>query len=98
MSHFDKGSLKELEIPLSHRFLHKSRPDIAWNSCSRQVYPITLDARLIIHEITQLFRFNSCFHALEYVESRHHAFPLGGPAKYATKSFENWNNPDSFTT
>ena len=28
---------------------------IAWNSSSRQVYPITLDARLIIHAITQFF-------------------------------------------
>ena len=60
-------------------FSHKSRPEIAWNSCSRQVYPITLDARLIFHAITQLFSPNSRFHAMKYVQSRHHAFPLGGP-------------------
>ena len=59
-------------------FLHKSRQEIAWNSCSRQVYPIALDARLIFHAITQLFSSNSRFHALKYVESRHHPFALGG--------------------
>ena len=32
---------------------YKSRPDIAWNSCSRQVYPNTLNARFIWHAITQ---------------------------------------------
>ena len=26
-----------------------------------------------------IFPSNSRFHALKYVESRHHAFPLGGP-------------------
>ena len=60
-------------------FLHKSRPEIAYNSCSRQVYPITLDATLIIHEITRFFPSNSRFHALKYAESRPHAFPLGAP-------------------
>ena len=45
---------------------HKSRPEKASNSCSRQVYPITLDARLIIHTITQLFLSNSRFHVLKY--------------------------------
>ena len=63
-------------------FSDKSRPEIAWNSCSRQVYPITLDARLIIHAITQLFSPNSRFHAMKYVQSRHHAFPLGGPLRH----------------
>ena len=33
-------------------FLHESRPEIAWYSCSSQVYPITQDARLIIYAIT----------------------------------------------
>ena len=33
-------------------FSHKSRPEVAWNSCSRQVNPFTLDARLIYHAIT----------------------------------------------
>ena len=47
-------------------------------SVGRQVYQITLDARLIIHEITQIFPSNSRFHALKYVKSRHYAFPLGG--------------------
>ena len=69
-------------------FLHKSRQEIAWNSCSRQVYPITLDARLIFHEITQLFSSNSRFHGLKYVESRHHAFPLGGTLMKSSCNFE----------
>ena len=60
-------------------FSHKSRQEIAWNSCSRQVYPITLNAMLIFHAITPIFTSNSRFHALKYVQSRHHAFPLGGP-------------------
>ena len=34
---------------------HKSRSEISWNSCSRQVYPITQDARLIYHAITPIF-------------------------------------------
>ena len=59
-----------LEIPLS-------RQEIAWDSCSRQVYPITLDARLLYHAITQLFSSHSRFHALKYVQPRHHAFPAG---------------------
>ena len=60
-------------------FLHKSRQTIAGNSCLRKVYPITLDAKLIFHAITQLFSSNSRFHFLKYVESRHHASPLVGP-------------------
>ena len=60
-------------------FLHKTRQEIAWNSCSHQVYPTTLDARLITQEITQFFPFNSRFNTLKYVDSRHQAFPLGGP-------------------
>ena len=46
--------------------LHKSRPEIAWNSCSRQVYPIPLDARLVMHAITQFLPSNSRVHALKY--------------------------------
>ena len=34
---------------------HKSRPDIFWNLCSRQVYPTTQDARLIYNVITLFF-------------------------------------------
>ena len=60
-------------------FSHKSRQEIAWNSCSRQVYPITLNAMLIFHAITPIFTSNSRFHALKYVQSHHHAFPSGGP-------------------
>ena len=72
--------------------LHKSRPEIAYDLCSRQVYPITLDAKLIIHEITQSFPFNSRFHALKYVESRHHAFLMGAPLKYpGLRKMENRN-------
>ena len=71
-----KGGLKSR---FHSGFSDKWRPDIAWNSCSRQVYPITLDARLIFHAITQLFLPNSRFHAMKYVQSRHHVFPLGGP-------------------
>ena len=78
----DKGPPKGgLESRIHAGFSDKSRPEIARNSCSRQVYPITLDARLIFHAIRQLFSSNSRFHALKYVESRHHAFPLGGPFK-----------------
>ena len=36
---------------------------------------------MIFHAITQLFSPNSRFHAMKYVQSRHHAFPLGGPFK-----------------
>ena len=36
---------------------------------------------LIFHAITPIFTSNSRFHALKYVQSRHHAFPLGGPNK-----------------
>ena len=71
-----KGGLKCL---FHAGILHKSRLEIVWNSCSRQVYPITLDARLTIHEITQFFSSNAHFHALKYFEQRHHAFPLGTP-------------------
>ena len=67
--------------PRSAAYAHKSRLEIARNSCSRQVYPITLHARLIFHAITQLFSPKSRFHAMKYVQSRHHAFPLGGPVK-----------------
>ena len=42
-------------------FLYKSRPEIAWNSCSRQVYLITLNARLIYHTITKCFHPISVF-------------------------------------
>ena len=70
-------------------FSDKSRPKIAWNSCSRQVYPITLDARLIFHAITQLFSPNSRLHAMKYVQSRHHAFALGGP--YTEPLSHVWN-------
>ena len=72
-------------------FSDKSRPEIAWNSCSRQVYPITLDARLIFHAITQLFSSNSRFHALKYVESRHHAFPFGGPLIWGNRAIRGWD-------
>ena len=75
-----KGGLKSC---FHAGFSDKSRPDIAWNSCSCQVYPIALDARLIFHAITQLFSPNSCFHAMKYVQSRHHAFPLGVPSSFA---------------
>ena len=34
---------------------------------------------MTFHAITQLFSSDSRFHALKYVESRHHALPLGGP-------------------
>ena len=78
-----------LEIPLSSRISHKSRPEIAWNLCSRQVYPITLDARLIFDAITQLFSSNSRFHALKY--ESHHAFPLGGPL-YLPHTLITWHN------
>ena len=60
-------------------FLHISCPEIAYNSCSLQVYQIMLDATLITHKIIQFFLSNSRFHALNYVESRHHAFPFGAP-------------------
>ena len=66
-------------------FSHKSRQEIAWNSCLSQVYPITLNAMLIFHAITPIFTSNSRFRALQYVQSRHHAFPLGGPDKILTK-------------
>ena len=44
-------------------FFHKSRPEIAWNSCSRLVNPTTPDIRLVYHAITQCFSNNSRFHA-----------------------------------
>ena len=36
--------------------------------------------------MTQFFPSNSRFHALKYVESRHHAFPFGGPQYVRTKN------------
>ena len=74
-----KGSSKSRFHP---GFSHKSRQEITWNSCSRQVYPITLNTVLIFHAITPIFISNSRFHVLKYVQSRHHAFPLGGPPTY----------------
>ena len=60
-------------------FSHKSPPEIALNSCSCQVYPITQDARLIYHTITRLFKIKFPFSRFQYVQWRHHAFPLGVP-------------------
>ena len=66
-------------------FSHKSSLEIAYNSYSRQVYPITLDVTLIIHEITQFFhpipisRSKIC----QITPSR---FPLGRPLSYGTIS------------
>ena len=47
-----KGDLKSRFHP---GFSHISRLVIAWNVSSRQVYTITLNARLIYHAITQFF-------------------------------------------
>ena len=48
-----------------------------WNSCSCQVYPITLDARLIYHSITQFF-IQLPFSFLELCPITPLRFPLGG--------------------
>ena len=56
----------------------------------RQVYQITLDPKLIYRAMTQLFSSNSRFHALKYVESRHHAFPLGGPYNVIWEDNADW--------
>ena len=65
-------------------FLHKSCTDIAWNLCSRQVYRITLDTRLMYHAITQFFiQFPfSCSEICPITPSR---FPLEGPYKNSVK-------------
>ena len=62
-------------------FFAQITPQNAWNLRSCQVYSITPDFRLIFHPLTLIFSSNSCFHALKYVQSRHHGFPLGGPSK-----------------
>ena len=58
-------------------FLHKSRLEITWNSCSRQIYPITLDVRLIYHVITQFFSFKFQFLCFEICPITPSCFPLG---------------------
>ena len=84
-----------LKIPLSSRFFaqitSRNCLNVMFTSCSRQVYPITLDARLVIHTITQLFSSNSRFHALKYVESRHHASPWEGPTCEAANFLDSSN-------
>ena len=66
-------------------FSHKSRLEISLNSCSRKAYPITLNARLIYHAITQFFiqfpfsRYEICL----VTPSR---FALAGP----TESNKRW--------
>ena len=57
--------------------LHKSHPGIAWKSCSRQIYPITLDDRLIYHAITQFF-IQFPFSRFEICPITPSRFPLGG--------------------
>ena len=62
-------------------FLHKSRPEIAWNLCSRQVHPITLDARLIYYAITHFFTVQFPFSRSEIRPITPSRFPLeGAPA------------------
>ena len=58
-------------------FSHKSRQKITWNSCLRLVYPITLDARLIIHAITQFF-IQFPFSRSKICRITPSRFPLGG--------------------
>ena len=76
-------------------FSHKSPPEIAYNSCSRQVYPITLDATLYSRNHAN-FPSNSRFHALKYVGSLHHAFSLGAPFRdrFRIEVRRNTNVPD----
>ena len=59
-------------------FSHKSRPEIAWNSCSLQFYPITLNARLIIHATFSIQFPFSC--------SKSSSFHLWGGAKTSLDS------------
>ena len=60
-----KGDLKSR---FHASFSPESRPEIAWNSCSSHIYPITLDPRWMYHAITQLFSSNSRSNALKYVK------------------------------
>ena len=70
-----KGGLKS---GFDAGFSHKSHPEIAWNSCSRQVYLITLDARSIIYAITHIF-IQFPFSRSEICRITPSRFPLGGP-------------------
>ena len=63
-------------------FSHKSRPEIAWNSCSRQVYPITLSPRLMYHAITQYFYPIHVFTLWNMPNNAITLFCFGGPWIY----------------
>ena len=58
-------------------FSDKLRPEIAWNSCSRQVYPITLDADFSRNHAIILTQFT--FSRYEICPITPSPFSLGGP-------------------
>ena len=69
-------------------FLRKARPEIAWNSWSRQVYPIMLDARLIYPAIMQFLNAFSVFTLWNMYNNAITLPSLGGP--FSGQVFESY--------
>ena len=69
----------ELEIPLSCRLFAKRTPRNCLKFMFTQSIPNRNVCQIDHSRNNAIFSSNSRFHALKYVESQHHGFPLGVP-------------------